>query len=67
LKTLTDGKNSVTAWNYDECESATKGNTLYRYDLPGNLTNVDYAVSPDLTMHEPRVPHRRSCRVTESR
>ncbi|MFO1513342.1 MAG: hypothetical protein U1F83_10590 [Verrucomicrobiota bacterium] len=30
--------------------TAAKGNTVYRYDLPGNLTHVDYAVSPDLTM-----------------
>ncbi|HEX5218594.1 MAG TPA: RHS repeat domain-containing protein [Verrucomicrobiae bacterium] len=29
--------------------TAAKGNTVYRYDLLGNLTNVDYAVSPDLT------------------
>ena len=80
MKTLTDGKNQVTTWNYDEYGRATNkvdatcteifrdsfdpnarltnrstaanGHTVYGYDLPGNLTNVDYAVSADLTMQQ---------------
>ena len=30
--------------------TAAKGTTVYRYGPVGNLTNVDYAVSPDITL-----------------
>ena len=37
---------------HEKAATAAKGNTVYRYNLPGNLTNVDYAVSPDLAMQQ---------------
>jgi RHS repeat-associated protein len=78
LKTLRDGNNNPTTWNYDLYGRVTnkvdalgavvfryaydpnnrltnrwtpaKGDTRYRYNQLGLLTNVDYAVSPDLVL-----------------
>jgi YD repeat-containing protein len=30
--------------------SAAKGLTQYRYDPVGNLTNIDYSITPDITL-----------------